>query len=297
MSKDLKIVLYILGEKGYSVLNAINQVYSSEIFETVIYAEDKNIQDDFSSQIIKYCELYGIKYANKISCALVSSESYKFAIGWRWIINDIKNLIILHDSILPRYRGFAPLVSALINGDTKIGVSAIYASSEFDRGDILLQKTTEISYPIKINCAIKKMAELYVDCVLSIIKSIQNNQLRPIPQNDLLATYSLWRTDKDYYINWKLPANKIKRFIDAVGHPYAGAKAFIENDSAIIFDAEVVDDNVFIEDRELHIGKVVFVLDEYPVVICGEGLLKISSMQNMLGNNLLPLKKFRTLFY
>ena len=71
------------------------------------------------------------------------------AVSWRWMIKHPKNkLIVFHDSILPKYRGFAPLVNMLINGEKEIGVSAIFGADEYD-SEIISEKTT-ISYPIKI---------------------------------------------------------------------------------------------------------------------------------------------------
>jgi methionyl-tRNA formyltransferase len=57
-------------------------------------------------------------------------------------------LVVFHDSILPQYRGFNPLVSALINGDSRVGVTAM-GTDEFDKGDIIGQRTIAINIPSK----------------------------------------------------------------------------------------------------------------------------------------------------
>ena len=86
---------------------------------------------------------------------------YQLAIGWRWLISGTENLIVLHDSLLPKYRGFAPLVNSLINGEQEIGVTAIWAGPEFDAGEIIFQEKAGICYPIKIQEAIEIVSGLY----------------------------------------------------------------------------------------------------------------------------------------
>ena len=69
-------------------------------------------------------------------------------------IKSNNTLIVIHDSILPTYRGYLPLVSQLIDGQKEIGVTAILANENFDEGDIVHISKTKINYPITINDAI-----------------------------------------------------------------------------------------------------------------------------------------------
>ncbi len=133
----------------------------------VVSARDQNLVDDAFDQIAKLCNHNGIPFFEKNKPASLLS-TYTFAISWRWLINDVENLIVLHDSLLPKYRGFAPLPTALIKGEDKIGVTALFADEEFDRGDILGQKQTSVSYPIKIKAAIELVSRLYSDLVVEI---------------------------------------------------------------------------------------------------------------------------------
>jgi len=137
---------------------------------------------------------------------------------------DQQKLIVFHDSLLPRYRGFAPLVNALINGEETIGVTALMASEQYDEGPILSQRSAEISYPIKIADAIDRVCELYRDIAIDLASSISEST--PIDtriQDHQDATYSLWRSEEDYAIDWSLSCGDIERFVDAVGYPYKGA--------------------------------------------------------------------------
>ena len=106
-----------------------------------------------------------------------------------------------------------------------------------------------------------------------------------------MATYSVWRDEKDYFINWNQSAKQISRFIDAVGYPYDGAKNYL-NDEIIIINSAIPMEDINIENRDT--GKIIFNKDGYPTVVCLEGILKINSMTDINFNNLLPLKKFRS---
>lgn len=294
MKKIKKIVLYLMNQKGYTVLNDLLDTYGATSVEYVVSSKDENIEKDYFEEINQLCKSHEIDLYSK-NDNLPEFKGYKFAVGWRWLISDISNLIVLHDSLLPKYRGFSPLVNMLINGEKEIGVTALFASSNYDEGEIIHQRKVPITYPIKINEAIIMLSKLYSEITLSIINNlIKDEMLLSSPQNNSEATYSLWRDEKDYLINWSEDAKVIKRTIDALSFPFNGAKTYLNGDVVSIFDAEERKD-IVIENRT--VGKVIFIEDGFPVVVCGIGLLKITSAFNLNNNNsILPIKKFRSRF-
>ena len=162
----------------------------------------------------------------------------------------------------------------LINCERMIGVTALMADKEYDKGNILAQELVKIDYPMKICEAIDRLIPLYIKLVADIYKLVKNGTLRGIKQEEKLATYSLWRDEEDYFINWYEDAGDIARFCDAVGYPYKGAMTYINGEAYRVLDVELHPD-VFVENRVNNIGKIIFMQDECPVVICGSGLLKI----------------------
>lgn len=288
------IVLYLATEKGYNVLKCLVSNDKLNLVECVVVGTDINVYKDFSEEITNICVKCNIKYFINNLPKNFKSE-YSLAISWRRLINQEKSkLIVLHDSLLPNYRGFAPLVNQLINGENKIGVTALFATDNYDQGDIILQSSISIEYPIKINEAIKLISSCYEDLVLNIFEILYNNKsFITFKQDDSKATYSLWRDDQDYRIKWDQSAEEIKRFIDAVGFPYKGANSLLNGRLVKISDAKVVED-VKIINRD--IGKIIFLKDNYPVIVCGKGLLLLKDIKDDSGNNLLPLNKFRLRF-
>lgn len=283
--------LYLLGEKGYSILRSIDDSMH-HLINYVVIGYDKNVLNDFSNLTVQYCERNKIKFYLQNKSIRSSINNITIAVGWRWIIDDGAKLIIFHDSLLPRLRGFNPLVTALINGDNNIGVTVLYGSKEYDKGDIIIQKAIAIEYPLKIQSAIEKISCLYVEAFQELLECILNGYIPSTPQNESLASYSLWRDDDDYFISWEWDSEKIKRFIDAVGSPYKGAKTIIDGLQLYVKDSTVEED-VHIENRTP--GKIIFKEENKISIVCGKGVLGVKNFFDSEGNHI-DLKKFRTRF-
>jgi methionyl-tRNA formyltransferase len=97
----------------------------------------------------------------------------------------------------------------------------------------------------------------------------------------------------DYRINWNLPAAEIVRFIDAVGYPYDGAKAAVDNNIVTIHDAKELPD-VNIANRAP--GKVIFKEGNTFTIVCGKGLVAVSEFKDAAGNSIDLSSKFRLRF-
>ncbi len=291
-----KVSYYIMSRKGYLVLQALVKYGYRKHIEQVIYAEDINVVEDYTEEIKNICITNNIDNFIRQD-APKSKAGFIVAISWRWLIPVTNNqkIIVLHDSLLPKYRGFAPLVSALINGEKKLGVTALFASEQYDRGPIIKQTTIDVQYPLKINDAIDKISNCYVILVLDIMKMIISNQvIKTVEQEESEITYSLWRDEKDYNIDWSRDATYLEKFINATGFPYKGAVSSMGKELIRIEEAIALDD-VVIENRTP--GKVIFVEKGNPVIVCGNGLLKIISAFYVLsGEAVLPIKKFRLRF-
>jgi methionyl-tRNA formyltransferase len=285
---------YLMTEKGLKVLESVIQSFGADQIEYVVGAAEDGMANDYRDVIAALCRQHGIRYFDHKD-AFQPTADYHFAVSWRWIIHNAAGLIVLHDSLLPKYRGFAPLPTALINGDPYVGVTALWASDEYDRGDILGQRKLAITYPVKIQAVISALSAEYAALVIDICRRIHAGaKLTGTPQNEAEATYSLWRDEEDYRIDWSSDAERIQRFIDSVGSPYKGASAFMGEHRVRILDA-VVEPDIQVEVRQP--GKVVFMREGCPFVVCGRGLLRITEMRDDTGElSMLPLKKVRTRF-
>ena len=290
-----KFSFYILGQKGYRCLSDFIIEFGPSRVAYVVSCRDTNNKEDYFEESQALCLSNNILFKERTE-ENPKLTSVSFAIGWRWLIHGEDSLIVFHDSLLPKYRGFAPMVNALINGESEIGVSVIYASNEYDAGPIIKQKSMEISYPKKISSAIAEISPLYSMILLEICKDIYAGRaLECVEQNHESASYSPWRDYDDYYIDWSHSASHICRFIDAVGHPYAGARTMMGEAEVTILEALPRKD-LEIESRGSHIGKVLFLDGGKPTIICGSGLIQLVDVLDMEGSSLINKIPFRTRF-
>ncbi len=289
------LTLFVMTRRGYSLLCDIADRFG-QLFEEVVVARDPQLDDDCFDAITSLCEVNGFRWHDRSSHSGIVTTPYVLAVGWRWMIeHDATKLVVFHDSLLPRYRGFNPLVSCLINGERKIGVTALLGATRYDAGDILAQSASTIEYPIKIADAIDCVRADYKATAVEVLERIECQEiLQGVPQDEVAATYSLWRDEEDYRISWERPATWIARFVDAVGSPYKGASTLVDGVLARV-DAAVALPDVSIENRVP--GKVIWMEGVFPVVVCGDGLLKIVQLSaDNTGVSMLPLSKFRSRF-
>ncbi|MEO6613341.1 MAG: formyltransferase family protein [Chitinophagaceae bacterium] len=288
------VSFFLMSHKGLSVLKSAVEDFGASFIDNVITSTNKNVKEDYCEDILSFCRSKKIKVYLKEDKFEIKTQ-YAFAIGWRWLIPDADKykLIVLHDSLLPRNRGFNPLVTSLVNGDTKIGITALFSADKYDCGPIIDQEVFDIQYPCKIQRAIEIITDGYIRLVKRIcLKVKEDTEITALKQDESLATYSLWRDEEDYKIDWTQDAEKIQRFVNAVGFPYAGASSTIDGKLIRIDVVELYED-LEVENRIP--GKLIFFEGGHPVIVCGKGLLCIRSMRTEAGERFL-LKKFRTRF-
>lgn len=271
----MKIGLLLVGNKGLNVLNVL--VNKFEITFVQSY-NDKNVNDNSFNFIKNICKEYNIKFFEGKKVELKVDVDKIFVIGWQYILDvDLEKLVVFHDSILPEYKGWAPTVNYLIEGNSYIGATAFKPTEIVDTGMIYAQKKEYIDYPIKIKDALDKVSDIYSDLIEFIIKK------NPEPI-DMVGeeSFGLWRDDLDYFINFEQPAYKIKRFVDAVGYPYAGSKIKVDDKILTVEDAEVIKGKIV--DVKSHLGKILRIEEGSPVVICSSNLIKLKNITDENGD-------------
>jgi methionyl-tRNA formyltransferase len=289
----MDVALYLLGEKGLAVLQGFARD-TRGLSACVVVGRDPHVSDDAAAEITALAQRLGCPCIGRSAAAgLVST--YAVAAGWRWMIEGQPGLVVLHDSLLPKLRGFNPLVSALIAGHERIGVTALLADATFDTGDIVDQVAYHVAHPMRIGAAIRLVSEGYETLTSRLVERFAAREtLVGTPQRHEEATYSLWRDEDDYWLDWGEDATTLQRRIYALGEPYAGARTLISGRPALISDAELASD-VVVENRTP--GKVLFVQEGLPTVVCGKGMLKITAARWIDGGDALPLAKYRSRFH
>jgi len=124
-----------------------------------------------------------------------------------------KGAINVHASLLPKYRGAAPIQRTIINGEKETGITIMFMDKDLDSGDIISQEKTTIKPEETYGSLHNTLLELSNQLLLKTISDIENNQISRTPQNHLKASYAKKITKKECLINWNLPAKTIHNLI------------------------------------------------------------------------------------
>jgi methionyl-tRNA formyltransferase len=274
------VVLLVVGDKGANLL-ADFPLGKCQLVQVVTYEQQPN--DPAVDRIQRTAAAAGVPVLvqRRVSQSDLPSADLVFLAGWQFIVDlDPRRTVILHDSLLPRYRGFAPTVAALINGDDRIGVTALRPAPAADEGDILATAEVPIAYPMRIAEAFEALRPAYGRVSSDVMDSWTRGTLEGFAQDPRIATYSLWRDDADYVIDWSWAASRIVRFVHAVGAPYSGARTLVGDTTVIVVDAEEVDDLSFVQRQA---GKIWRLSPAGPEVVCGSGMIRLTSVVGIDG--------------
>ena len=147
--------------------------------------------------------------------------------------------INLHSSLLPKYRGAAPINRAILNGETRSGVTTMIMDKRMDTGDILLVDETPIEQNDDAQCLHDKLSEQGGKLVLETLSRLQKNDLLPTPQNSDLASYAPKLKKEESLIDWKIDAESIFNKIRGLS-PWPGTHTLYNGKRLAILKGEIV---------------------------------------------------------
>lgn len=150
----------------------------------------------------------------------------------------------LHASLLPKYRGAAPINWALINGETKTGLSTFFIQKKVDTGDLILQKEIDILPEENFGELHDRMANLGADFLLETLDLIEKGEAKPIRQDDAQATPAPKITPEHCRIDWSKEAVQIKNQIRGLS-PTPAAFCLYKGKILKIYKAAVLGDTPF----------------------------------------------------
>jgi len=181
-----------------------------------------------------------------------------------------------HASLLPRYRGAAPINWAIINGDNQTGVSIIKMNEAMDAGPIILEKNIEIA-PADTSLTLEdKMASLAAELLAEVIKSIENKNYKLTTQDENNVSFAPKLKKENGVIDWNKPAADIHNLVRGV-LPWPGAFTYYKGKLLKIYKAQVSGS----PDHQIgeSPGQVIQVSKEGIIVATGNGNLIIKELQ------------------
>ena len=207
---------------------------------------------------------------------VIFSFYYRNLIG-----NDIlglapKGAFNLHGSLLPKYRGRAPLNWVLVNGEKETGVTLHRMVQRADAGDIVAQQVVTITDSDVALSLHRKLCSASQMLLGDVLPKIRSGQTQECAQDETQATYVGRRTPEDGRLDWEKPAQVLHNLVRAVSDPWPGAFGFVGTCQFIVWSSRVRSD--------LPAAKPGTVLSVAPLVIaCGEGALEIVTGQSANG--------------
>ncbi|MBN3263132.1 bifunctional UDP-4-amino-4-deoxy-L-arabinose formyltransferase/UDP-glucuronic acid oxidase ArnA [Pectobacterium brasiliense] len=193
----------------------------------------------------------------------------------------------LHGSLLPRYRGRAPVNWVLVNGEKQTGVTLHKMVSRADAGDIVAQSVVAIDEEDTALTLHGKCRTAAAALLAQQLPLIRSREITLTPQDDCRASYFGRRTAADGLIDWQKSAREINNLIRAVTEPYPGAFTFLGERKVIIWRARVVKVNR-VKSNDVRANGVKqepgAIISTSPLVVsCGEDALEIVSGQSEAG--------------
>ena len=232
--------------------------------------------------IVALAREHGMAAEDNRHPAVNGDDRLVLLVGWQFKLRDgLDRCIVLHNSVLPRDRGFSPTVTALLVGSGTLGVSAIQPDEETDTGAIYGSRRIAVPPGTSLKIALELQAAATVDLALEILRETASGTLAGRAQDHSAATYCLWRDRYDYFIDWRLRADEVLRWVQALGFPYEGAKGVLNGEVLTIEQAAIGPDLSF----TLHDpGKLWQIADRRALVVCGAGTLWIERASDAAGN-------------
>ena len=187
--------------------------------------------------------------------------------------------INIHASLLPHWRGAAPIQRAILAGEQETGITIMQMDQGLDTGNILLQRSIPILHNDNTNTLYDKLAMLGANCVVETLNLLKNEKIIAVPQTEKNASYALKLEKGEAKINWQLSAERVNCAVRAF-NPHPGAYSAIHGFPLKIFQARSITSTMGSPGEILSTGK------EGIVVACGKGSLLLEIIQKPGGKKL-----------
>ena len=193
----------------------------------------------------------------------------------------------LHGSLLPQYRGAAPINWAIINGEKETGVSTFFLQQEIDTGNLIFQDKTTISDDDNAGSIHDKLMDLGAQLVLKTVRAIENKSVQGQKQSELGAEKIAPKIFKeDCEINWENDADKIQNFIRGLS-PFPTAFTKLNGQQLKIFSSKICENELKLKQGEFKIDKSILVgTNTHPIELLEiqlEGKKRMLAKEFLLG--------------
>ena len=197
--------------------------------------------------------------------------SYGHILPKAFLDAPVLGCINIHGSLLPRWRGAAPIHRAILAGDAETGVTIMRMDEGLDTGPMLLAESTPISSADTAETVHDRLAELGARLIVSTLDALVAKTIDPVPQPDDGVTYAHKLGKEEGALDWRRPAAELERKVRAF-HPWPGTWFDVDGERIKVLGAALA--LAAGAPGVVSIGR-----DGFPVVACGVGGLKLLKLQ------------------
>jgi methionyl-tRNA formyltransferase len=221
-----------------------------------------------------------LKFLRELNPDIVLVVAYGQLISKEFLNIPKEGFINIHASLLPKWRGAAPMQRSIMNSETETGVSIMKITEGLDAGPVMKKIKVKIDETITTAKLSKNLSKISSDIIVKVLNDIFNKNFKFIEQNHKLATYAKKIKKNEAEINWNEPAKMILAKINGL-NPKPGAWFKYKNTRYKIWEARIVEKK----------GTPGTILNDNFIICCGDKSLEIIEIQKE-GKNKLTLKSF-----
>ncbi|HEK9997580.1 TPA: methionyl-tRNA formyltransferase [Streptococcus equi subsp. zooepidemicus] len=187
------------------------------------------------------------------------------------LLDSVTFAVNVHASLLPKYRGGAPIHYAIINGDKEAGVTIMEMVKEMDAGDMVSSASLPILDTDNVGTMFDKLAILGRDLLLKTLPDYLSGNLKPVPQDHSQATFSPNLSAEEERLDWSKPAREVFNHIRGM-NPWPVAHTLLDGQRFKIYEAELAEGSG-------SAGQIIAKTKKALVVAAGEGALSLTLVQ------------------
>lgn len=287
----INVALLCAGEIGYRCLRRVLESRAARLAAVFSYRVEPP-QGEYLEKILDLARSHGVPAHDvadfrqeHLHSLLASLElDYIIAVKWRTMIPKSVvdaargGLVVFHASLLPKYRGFAPVNWPLINGERETGVTMFYAAEEMDAGDIIEQRARAIEDDTDAGTLDAWLNETVESMLEENLPKLADGTAPRIAQDHTQATYAVWREPEDGHIDWSRPTREVFNLVRGLTSPYPGAFSLLDGRKLVVWSAEIEREPRTYVGRNP--GKVERIISGSGVnVLTGDGTLRLKLVQ------------------
>lgn len=227
-----------------------------------------------------------IDYILSLDVDLIITAAYGQFVPKKILYHPKHRSINVHGSILPKYRGGAPIQRAIINGDNETGITIMYMESKMDSGDILKIKKIPILDEDTQDSMFEKLSNLGSEMIIEVIDDINKGNIKPIPQDESKVTYAYNLTKEDEKIDFNKTAKDVFNQIRGL-NSNPGAYFILDGSPIKVYNSIVSNNS-----HNDHVGRIIKINKDSFEVSCGKNTVIAITEIQMPSKNKMLVKDF-----